>query len=738
MNLPKDYLMDEVRDGFYVSGKMKRCWAAQIKVLYEIDKICRKHNITYFAEWGTLLGTIRHGGYIPWDDDLDICMKREDYNHFLKVARKELPEGYAAHTYDSEYPIWDFMIRVANTTSIRLDEEFLQEHYDCPYAVGIDVFPLDYMAPTEEEEIAQYEKLNYALAVANEYSEGKLAGVELEGRLVQIESYSQMHIDRKGDIKKQLYRIADRYFSYYKKGDSKYLTQIGLRSTNRAGHVYLAEYYRETIYLPFEGFSMPVPIGYQNILTQKYGDFMKLVKAGGSHEYPCFLRQEKRLRKAGFPLPRFQRKEAYEWKNSALRNRTPKVHFKDRVLENLDTLQDATLQVRTLFVEQKQEAALELLKQCQELAITIGTAIEEKYGNGMESVRGLEQYCEHLFQVYQTKGQGQELLLSSLVESMEIARQELIDPVEIVFVAWSHDHWKSLRPYYNQYKQDPAYVVTVVLVPYFDKNFNGKLTRSHFELEEFLPEVSVTLFKDYDIHNSHPDCIYTCYGYDEYHDTISIHPDYYTKNLLQCTDKLIYVPYMQVSASMKQERDVASMQYYMNIPGVVYADKIHISNEENEENYLEYLSDIEDLKQRISLEQEVGDSEKSHDKNKKRLFFAIDTSSLVVYREKALEKLAKVLKWFEASGETLDILWFDMVDREVLAHYLSREQSEEYQRIVDNVQASEHTRYVEAIQGTFDKEEVEEADAYYGVAGTLAQAVRMKEKPVMLMNMECI
>ena len=63
---------------------MKCCWMAQLNVLENIDRICQKHNIQYQAEWGTLLGTVRHGGFIPWDDDMDISMKRPDYNKFLK------------------------------------------------------------------------------------------------------------------------------------------------------------------------------------------------------------------------------------------------------------------------------------------------------------------------------------------------------------------------------------------------------------------------------------------------------------------------------------------------------------------------------------------------------------------------------------------------------------------------------------------------------------------------------
>ncbi|MDO5402264.1 MAG: LicD family protein, partial [Eubacteriales bacterium] len=72
MEFPKSYFEDEVRDGFYVPAMMKRAWAAQLQVLEDVDKVCRDNDIQYFAEWGTLLGAVRHHGFIPWDDDMDI------------------------------------------------------------------------------------------------------------------------------------------------------------------------------------------------------------------------------------------------------------------------------------------------------------------------------------------------------------------------------------------------------------------------------------------------------------------------------------------------------------------------------------------------------------------------------------------------------------------------------------------------------------------------------------------
>ena len=116
MLFPDSFFEDEVRDGFYVPALMKRSWAAQIEVLEAVARICKKHHIRWFADRGTLLGAVRHKGFIPWDDDLDICMLRDDYIRFNAVIRRELPKGF----YIPESTVIGYLLltRVCNEKSI--------------------------------------------------------------------------------------------------------------------------------------------------------------------------------------------------------------------------------------------------------------------------------------------------------------------------------------------------------------------------------------------------------------------------------------------------------------------------------------------------------------------------------------------------------------------------------------------------------------------------------------------
>ena len=84
LEIPESFFKDEVRHGFLVPEEMKRAWASEMKVLDMLMDFCNKNDLRCFAEYGTLLGAVRHKGFIPWDDDIDVCMLRPDFNYLLE------------------------------------------------------------------------------------------------------------------------------------------------------------------------------------------------------------------------------------------------------------------------------------------------------------------------------------------------------------------------------------------------------------------------------------------------------------------------------------------------------------------------------------------------------------------------------------------------------------------------------------------------------------------------------
>lgn len=114
-----------------------------LEILKEIHNVCVKNEIKYTLIAGTLLGTVRHKGFIPWDDDCDIAMLREDYERFLKIAKQELPEGFFLQTRetDPEYPLPFAKVRRNNTTLIETGENGQEKYH---HGIFVDIFPLDY------------------------------------------------------------------------------------------------------------------------------------------------------------------------------------------------------------------------------------------------------------------------------------------------------------------------------------------------------------------------------------------------------------------------------------------------------------------------------------------------------------------------------------------------------------------------------------------------------------------
>ena len=231
-----DFFEPEVREGFYISRMMKRLWAAQIIVLKHIDEVCARHGLRWFADNGTLLGAVRHRGYIPWDDDMDICMLREDYDKFLEVAKDELPGGYVIRNVHTDPECMDLTTRILNSGSIRLDSEFLTENAGFPYTAGIDIFPLDDISEDEEEEKERCDKIK-DIARLGELLASETYTRETIDLLDRVEKENGILLDE-GNISNKLNLALDRLYSMFKGRHSKSVALVHYWSMDMAGHRY--------------------------------------------------------------------------------------------------------------------------------------------------------------------------------------------------------------------------------------------------------------------------------------------------------------------------------------------------------------------------------------------------------------------------------------------------------------------------------------------------------------------
>ncbi len=301
MKIPEEFYEPEVRDGFYIPSEMKRYWASMLTVFEEVDRVCRKYGLKYYADYGTLIGAVRHGGFIPWDDDFDISMIREDYNTFLKVAPKELPEGYEVLSIYNNYKSDTFLGRVCNNNLISTEAEFLKANHNCPYATGVDIFPIDHFE--YDEKTNEFQKTMIPIAdeladsIDREVTDINKLPPDLQKRIRQFCSVCGFKLEKGGHIKQQIMIFSDRIGALFD-NRAPYLAHMYFWERANA-QVFPREYYENTVKIPFEYTSLSVPIAYDSILAECYGPgYMTPVRSGGVHDYPLYTIQRDYMREA--------------------------------------------------------------------------------------------------------------------------------------------------------------------------------------------------------------------------------------------------------------------------------------------------------------------------------------------------------------------------------------------------------------------------------------------------------
>lgn len=304
LQFEEQFFEEEVRDGFCISPMMKRAWAVEMEVLSQVSAVCKRHGIPYFAAYGSLLGAVRHKGYIPWDDDIDIALKRRDFVRLLKFLQEELPEGYFVNSYYTCETHRQPCASVVNTQYILQDAEKIRQFWGCPYVCGIDIFPMDFVPPDGQEDEAYMNLYGIVFSVAFSYDEYKASG-ELYEYLPQIESLCGVELKDDGTLRRQLLLLADRIAGMYQEEECTELTLLNSRLGRKdRSFKFHKDWFSKAIEVPFEKVMVCVPEEYDRVLTVLYGGgYMTPIQCGGAHEYPFYKRQQQFLDDNHITLP---------------------------------------------------------------------------------------------------------------------------------------------------------------------------------------------------------------------------------------------------------------------------------------------------------------------------------------------------------------------------------------------------------------------------------------------------
>lgn len=302
MRFAPEFFEEEIREGFTVTPMVKRAWAVCIEVLSEIDRICKKFDIKYFAYYGTLLGAVRHSGFVPWDDDVDIMMLREDYERFFEVAPGELQYGFKARGHVAAEYDYGAMSSVVSREYLDPsevhaagEEEILSDpQHGCPYVMGVDIYAFDYLPDDPEFWNTQRMLHMAAYDAAYRYEELAKSG-EIEELAGQLSSLTGIELDPGKPMQPQLFLMADRIASMATESESS--TVVWMQTTAKSDRFNNIDKHKfdTAKYIKFENIEVPAPADSEEILTVLFGDFRKFVRFTSGHKYPVFKMQDEWL-----------------------------------------------------------------------------------------------------------------------------------------------------------------------------------------------------------------------------------------------------------------------------------------------------------------------------------------------------------------------------------------------------------------------------------------------------------
>ena len=240
-----------------MNSELLRAKAVMVEILKDVDTLCSKHDINYWLDFGTLLGAVRHKGFIPWDDDIDITMPRDDYNRFIEIALRELEPKYFIQLKRTDKSYTRDWLKIRDRNSVFLEYGTLDKCDFNKKGIFIDVFPLDRISKKNIKYFQFLRRLYQVNPLRHQYKNGFT-------RFLHI-LFSPVYLFRKS-----FFRLSVNHLNNPKGSIAIY----GIEAW------FFHSFNYEDIFplkrLEFEGRVFNAPNRYKKHLKEYYGDYMQL------------------------------------------------------------------------------------------------------------------------------------------------------------------------------------------------------------------------------------------------------------------------------------------------------------------------------------------------------------------------------------------------------------------------------------------------------------------------------
>ena len=279
LKLPENFLNEEIRDGYLVSCEIKKIWAVELDLLSEFSRVCQENNIQYFADGGSLLGAIRHKGFIPWDDDIDVMMFRDQYQKLCKIANKAFRHPYFFQTEytDPGSLRGHAQLRNSLTTGILKSEMNRKGYFN--QGIFLDIFPIDSI-PDDDELFVQMQKpLSYHRSAINYWIYKSNDGFSNESNntfKANLLFFLFRHkILNWRNHTHRLYKKFEREMQRYNNQTTQRVAKFFYWPLQERRIWQRSAFEGKIIYKDFECLKVPVPPDYTQILDTFYGNWQE-------------------------------------------------------------------------------------------------------------------------------------------------------------------------------------------------------------------------------------------------------------------------------------------------------------------------------------------------------------------------------------------------------------------------------------------------------------------------------